>query len=220
MSDATTEAFVECLKQFISRKGSPSHIYSDNGGNFRGLKELYKGLEETPTQTAITTYLLSERITWHASPDRAPHFGGLWEAAVKSFKTHIKRVVGCQKLNFEELTTVAAQVETCLNSRPLVAATTHSLDGVEFLTLGHFIIGRPIKAYPTAKTHRTVFEQAVEPLPVDHYPLLETMVIGISAAVAAPPEVANTLTQLQGWRHCLDQRRHYIHGSLACSPSS
>ena len=147
VSDATTEAFVECLKRFISRKGSPSHIYSDNGGN-SDLKQLYKFLEETPTQTTITTYLLSERITWHASPERAPHFGGLWEAAVKSFKTHIKRVVGCQKLNFEELTTVAAQVEACLNSRPLAAATTHSLDGVEFLTLGHFIIGRPIKAYP------------------------------------------------------------------------
>lgn len=152
VSDATTAAFLECLKRFISRKGSPSHIYSDNGGNFRGaradLNDLYKFLEETPTQTAITTYLLSERITWHASPERAPHFGGLWEAAVKSFKTHIKRVVGCQRLNFEELTTVAAQVEACLNSRPLVSTTSHSQDGIEVLTPGHFLIGRPFRAYP------------------------------------------------------------------------
>ena len=78
--------------------------------------------------------------------------GGFWEAAVKSAKTHIKRVVGTELLNFEELSTVAAQVEACLNSRPLIATTSHSQDGVEVLTPAHFLIGCPICAYPEIPT--------------------------------------------------------------------
>ena len=80
VSDATTAAFLECLKRFVSRRGRPAHIYSDNGSNFRGAKaelhELYNTLKLSQTQTAMTNYLLSERITWHSSPERAPHFGG------------------------------------------------------------------------------------------------------------------------------------------------
>ena len=33
---------------------------------------------------------------------------------MKSMKSHLKRVVGSIKLTFEELTTVLAQVESCL----------------------------------------------------------------------------------------------------------
>lgn len=33
----------------------------------------------------------------------APHFGGLWEAGVKSFKHHLVRVLGDSHLTFEEL---------------------------------------------------------------------------------------------------------------------
>ena len=90
----------------------------------------------------------AERIHWHATPKRALHFGGLWEAAVKSAKTHIKTVVVTQLLNFEELSTVAAQVEPCLNSRPLIATTSQASDGLTVLTLAHFLIGRPTYAYP------------------------------------------------------------------------
>ena len=56
---------------------------------------------------------------WHFIPERAPHFGGLWEAAVKSFKQHLRKVVRDVKLTYEELDTILTQVEACLNSRPL-----------------------------------------------------------------------------------------------------
>ena len=35
VSDLTTEAFRACLRSFVSRRGLPAHIHSDNGGNFR-----------------------------------------------------------------------------------------------------------------------------------------------------------------------------------------
>ena len=87
-------------------------------------------------------------IKWHFIPERAPHFGGLWEAAVISFKVHLARVVGNAKLDFEEMYTVLTQIEACLNSRPLGSLPDTNEDGIEMLTPGHFLIGRPLQAIP------------------------------------------------------------------------
>ena len=149
ISDLTTEAFLASLKRFIARRGLPTELHSDNGSNFKGAKrdlnDLYRLLSTPSTTSAINHYLLSQRITWHCIPERAPHFGGLWEAAVKSTKFHLKRVIGTQHQNFEEFTTVAAQVKACLNSRPLIATTSYSTDGILALTPGHFLIGRELR---------------------------------------------------------------------------
>ena len=68
---------------------------------------------------------------------------------MKSMKFHLRRVVGPQKLTFEEMMTVLSQIEACLNSRPLTCATSHSEDGVDVLTPGHFLIGRPLCSLPS-----------------------------------------------------------------------
>ncbi|CAG7786740.1 unnamed protein product, partial [Allacma fusca] len=44
--------------------------------------------------------------------------GGLSEAAVKSAKGHIQRVIGLTPLNFEEFCALLKEVEACLNPRP------------------------------------------------------------------------------------------------------
>ena len=59
----------------------------------------------------ITDACASLGIEWRFIPGRSPHFGGLWEAAVKSAKTHLCRVVGEVKLTFEEPSTVLVQTE-------------------------------------------------------------------------------------------------------------
>ena len=55
----TTEAFLAAMKRFIGRRGLPRHVYSDNGGNFKGarndLEQLYKWIAESD----MTTYLRS-----------------------------------------------------------------------------------------------------------------------------------------------------------------
>ncbi len=126
-------------------------MWSDHGTNFVGaandLKRLYEFLREAATQHKIFDFCCSQKIQWKFIPERAPHFGGLWEAAVKSFKQHLKKVVGESKLTFEEYSTVLTQVEACLNSRPL-CPLPDSDDGFDALTPGHFIIGRPLEALP------------------------------------------------------------------------
>ena len=93
VSDLTSEAFLACLRRFIARRGSPLLIWSDHGSNFVGaareLKELVKFLKQK-TQRVISEFCTTQRIQWKFIPEHAPHFGGLWEAAVKSMKTHLR----------------------------------------------------------------------------------------------------------------------------------
>ena len=151
VSDLTAEAFVACLRRFVARRGKPESIWSDHGTNFVGanniLKDLYTFLRQPSTEESVTSFCSSQGIQWEFIPEKAPHFGGLWEAAVKSFKRHLSHVVTNVKLNFEELSTTLSQIEACLNSRPLMAST-EDIDGIQALTPGHFLIGRPIEALP------------------------------------------------------------------------
>ena len=151
VSDLSSDAFIACLRRFISRRGCPSLIWSDNGTNFVGaareIKELFEFLRNQSTQDHVAKFLSDQSVTWKFIPQHAPHFGGLWEATVKSMKTHLRRILGDVKLTYEELTTVLTQIEACLNSRPLVPLANDD-NGIEALTPGHFIIGRPLKALP------------------------------------------------------------------------
>ena len=140
VSDLSTDAFIACLRRFISQRGKPTLLWSDHGTNFVGaaseIKEVVKFLESQKAQGEISLFCSVQNIQWRFIPEHAPHFSGLWEAAVKSFKSHLRRVVGNVKLTFEELTMVLSQIEACLNSRPLVALPLAD-DGVEALTPGH-----------------------------------------------------------------------------------
>ena len=91
--------------------------------------------------------MLRKNVTWHFIPPRAPHFGGLWEAAVKSFKHHLLRIVGNILLTQEQFETYVVEIEAILNSRPLSPLSTDPNDFL-LLTLGHFLIGSSLTSFP------------------------------------------------------------------------
>lgn len=147
----STQSFIAALRRFTSRRGKPVHLYSDNASNFVGARqeiaELQSFLKSENCNLKINRYCQEEGIVWHFIPPRSPHFGGIWESGVKSIKYHFKRVVGLNKFTYDELSTLAAQIEGCMNSRSL---TPLSQDPNDFtvLTPGHFLIGSPITSIP------------------------------------------------------------------------
>ena len=112
------------------------------------LSEFYSVLLAQDTQTSITNYLLNQKVQWLLTPVKAPHFGGLWEAAVKAAKYHLKREIGQRLYTYDELETILCRAEACLNSRPLGVMASHPVDGMTPLTPGHFLVGRALRAYP------------------------------------------------------------------------
>ena len=92
----------------------------------------------------LIAYVCAEQeITCNFTPEHGPHFSGLWEATVKSFKRLLRCIVGGVHLAIEELTTTLAPIEASLNSRPLTALPD-SHEGKEILTPGHFVVGSPL----------------------------------------------------------------------------
>ncbi|XP_026317449.1 uncharacterized protein LOC113228388 [Hyposmocoma kahamanoa] len=150
VSDLSTQTFLAALKRLCARRGTPKHMYSDNGTNFKGAaKILHDDFQEylTITSPEFFNAISEQEIEWHFLCPSWPSAAGIWEAAVKSMKYHLMRVLGEQKLDFEQFTTLLAQIEACLNSRPL-CPLTEDVDDLDYLTPGHFVTGTPVMSVP------------------------------------------------------------------------
>ncbi|XP_045453765.1 uncharacterized protein LOC123663070 [Melitaea cinxia] len=150
VSDMTSEGFIAAFKRMVARRGHVSDLWSDNGSNFVGAEKENKNLllkERSSVSMEIANWLSDNGTTWHRIPPYTPHFGGLWEAGIKSTKHHLKRAIGNSTLTFEELSTVFSQIEACLNSRPLTTLSDDAQDPFP-LTPGHFLVGEPLLLVP------------------------------------------------------------------------
>jgi hypothetical protein len=76
-------------------------------------------LRSSSEKARIQDFLANEECDEKFIPPHRPHFGGLWEATVKSMKYNMSRILGSNIATYEELSTVQAEIEACLNSRPL-----------------------------------------------------------------------------------------------------
>ncbi|XP_061729961.1 uncharacterized protein LOC133534733 [Cydia pomonella] len=149
VSQLSVEAFVAALTRFVSRRGLPNLLRSDCGTNYTGtnkyLKELYSFLRQK--QPEIDRECVKREIKWLFNAPSSPNHGGLFEAAIKSAKTHCRRVLGEARLTFEQLATFFSRVEAVMNSRPLCPLSSDPAD-LSVLTPGSFLIGEPLVALP------------------------------------------------------------------------
>lgn len=80
--------------------------------------------------------------------------GGLWEAGVKSFKLHFRKVAGNLKFTFEEFSTILSRIEACLNSRP-ISPISENPNELLALTPGHFLTGGPLLSIAEPNEYET-----------------------------------------------------------------
>ena len=95
----------------------------------------------------VRSLLADDGTEWIFNPPSAPHFGGKWEAAVKSAKHHLRRVIGDTRLTYEEFSTLIIQIEGVLNSRPLCPLSEDPSD-LSALTPSHFLTGETLTSFP------------------------------------------------------------------------
>ena len=148
----STEEFMAALHHFTARRGTPLHLFSDNGTNFLGtcneLMEIQNLIASSSTVNTISYEAIRTSLQWHFSPPRAPHHGGLREAGVKSMKTLLRKLMSPYLLTFHELYTILTVAEAILSSRPLVPINSTDVEHTLTLSPGHFLIDRPLIAPP------------------------------------------------------------------------
>lgn len=143
VSDLTSIAFIACYERFIARRGRCEKIFSDNGTTFVGTeKELKKAVDHWISKETLDQFH-QKGTEWQFMTPAAPHQGGIYEAAVKSMKFHLKRIIGQKVLTYERFLTLLHQIEAILNSRPLHPLSDDPLD-IQALTPGHFFGRRTI----------------------------------------------------------------------------
>ncbi|XP_070170745.1 uncharacterized protein [Polyergus mexicanus] len=123
-------------------------MYLDNRTTFVGanreLTVAYRLAIRDPNFLNLTA---TDKVMWNFISPSAPHFSGLWEAGVRSVKTHLRRVLGYHMLTYEEFSTLLSRIKTCLNSRP-IAPLSNTLENYECFTPGHFLIGSALTVNP------------------------------------------------------------------------
>jgi len=126
-------------------------MLSDNATNFVGarneLRELYNVISTQSHKERVTRWLGEQEVSWKFIPPRSSHFGGIWVAAVKSFKYHLRRVAKDTLFTFEEFNTLIIETEAILHSRPLTPLSSNP-DDLSSLTPSHFLIGGPASSIP------------------------------------------------------------------------
>jgi len=63
-------------------------------------------------------------------------------------KYHLRRTLGSHIATYEELSTLLAEIEACLNSRPLCTLSDDPFNQI-YLSSGHFLIAEPLTQLPT-----------------------------------------------------------------------
>jgi len=194
VSDYTADAFLAALRRFTSRRGLCHTLYSDCGTNFVGADAQLHALFQPASQEVykVIGRMADQGMRWQFNSPAAPHFGSLWEAAVKSVKHHLRRVIGETRLTFEEMATFLAEVEVCLNSRP-VQALSEDPEDFSALTPGHFLIGGPLNALPEPSLLNVLANQ------LTRWRLLQKMLVaalvqGVRAELDSPAEIVDSDT--------------------------
>ena len=99
--NAESKVFINSFNRFISRRGCPAKVVSDNGSIFTS--------EETQRFAA------SRNIQWSFNLQKAPQQGGFFERLIQSVKRCMKKTLGKSRLAYDELQTVSLDIEHILN---------------------------------------------------------------------------------------------------------
>ncbi|XP_062558246.1 uncharacterized protein LOC134223124 [Armigeres subalbatus] len=145
----TSNAFINVLKRLVGRRGRVSDIYCDNARTFVGanrmLEENLNQFDAMHKSLGLQNFCAETGITFHFHPARSSHFGGLWDAFVKTFKYHLYRQG--HGINTDDFHTLIIQIEGIMNSRPLCPMSSDPADVVA-LTPGHLLVGDPLCSLP------------------------------------------------------------------------
>ncbi|GFS48771.1 integrase catalytic domain-containing protein [Trichonephila clavipes] len=115
ITSLSTAAFLQSLRRFISRRGQPTIIYSDNGTNFVGSNSALNSID----WDVVISKANIQKIKWKFNPPSAAWWGRFCERMIQMLKQILRKMLVRASLYYEELNTVLCECEHVINSRPL-----------------------------------------------------------------------------------------------------
>lgn len=135
------DALLNAITRFVSRRGTPERIRSDNGTNMvAASKEIREAMRRLRKDDGVTKKLQQKGIDWIFIPPGAPHMGGAWERQIGTAKKILRAIIGSQSIDDYRLMTLFCEVESVINSRPITPVSDDPKD-LEALTPGHLLRG-------------------------------------------------------------------------------
>ena len=110
------EDFLLALSRFMNAYGIPKSFISDHEASF---KRASTELEQIVNSKRVRKYLKSHRISWNFYTEKSPHKGGFIERLNVGIKRTFYKMVSSKILSFKEFRTLACDVTSILNDRPL-----------------------------------------------------------------------------------------------------
>ena len=142
-----TDSFINCLQRFISRRGKPSTIRSDNGTNFVGAERELKEEVQKWQAKKIQGMMNECSIQWKFNTPLASHMGGVWERQIRTVRKVLAGLTKQQLLTDESLCTLMCVAEGIVNNRPITTVSADPRD-MEPLTPNHLLLLRTVKTPP------------------------------------------------------------------------
>ena len=146
--DYSMDGFLQTFRRFISIRGYPANIWSDQGPQLvatdKELRNMIKGFDVDK----LKEFGAHQGLKWHFSPPDAPWYNGCAESLIKSIKRAIKNSIGEQTLSFPELQTVMFEVSNVVNERPIGLRNKEIEDG-GYLCPNNLILGRASVSVPS-----------------------------------------------------------------------
>ena len=136
------------IERFIARRGMPLVICSDTGNNFVGTdKELLLCFLNLDKQQ-VASELAQMGLKWKFNPPAAPHYGGVRERLVQSFKGTLHAIIGSRRLTDETFLGTFCLAEQSLNNLPLTSVSSDA-NNLDALTPNHFLLGNRSTCLPS-----------------------------------------------------------------------
>ena len=88
--DLTAGSFLNSLKRFISRRGIPGTLVTDNAKYFKKAQRILQRLFKT---AEISNFLAQKNIRWYYNLDRSSWMGDVFERIIQSIKRCLKKVL-------------------------------------------------------------------------------------------------------------------------------
>ena len=144
----STDKFLMALRRFVSIRGYPSILYSDNGTQLisadKELQKITKGLD----WDELNAFGITEGLKWKFTSADAPWQNGVTESLIKSVKKAITFTIGENILTYSELQTVFFESANLINERPIGRHPTSPEDGT-YLCPNDLLLGRSTPRIPS-----------------------------------------------------------------------